>query len=87
MEMPFLHSFLIPISKGLARMAFAYYPIYFRLKKSKKIQKICWYADVENVNRLPNADQYFLKQINFDSTFFNKKLIKFYEKVSNPRNI
>lgn len=76
----------MPISKELAKMAFQYYPIYFRLKQSKKIEKIYWYESVEKVNRLPAAYQYFIEQKHFESTFFNAKLLKFYEKVGNPRS-
>jgi hypothetical protein len=76
----FLPTFLVPISKELAKMAFCYYPIYYRLKKHKSIKKVNWYANVESVNRLPSAYQYFLEQKNFDKPFFYQKLLEYYGK-------
>ncbi len=76
----------MPISKELAKMAFQHYPIYFMLKKAKKIEKISWYADVEKVNRLPAAYQYFIEQKHFDSNFFNQKLLNFYDQPKHQSN-
>ena len=71
METPFL----VHINKEFAKVAFLYYPIYFRVKKRSKLQKRYWFEMVDGCYcNFPNkASQYFMKQVNFQSKYFLTK--------------